>query len=179
MVVYSELGWVKMKIFVPNIWWCYQVGLLSLGPVGPWGGWGHNFKNVCTIQHPWFYPDFCAKHLGEFSSLIVVFGPKAQLLKCVNTPIFLILSWFLCQTVGGVIELDCCSWVLRGGGIAQILKFLYTSTFLILSWFSAKNLGEYSSWIVVCEPCGREGTISKMYVQFNIPDFILIFVPNI
>ena len=26
---------------------------------------------------------------------------------------------------------------------------------------------------------GREGTIFKMYVQFNIPDFILIFVPNI
>ena len=99
---------------------------------------------------------------------------NAQLLKCVNNSTFLILSWFLCQTVGGVIELDCCSWVLRGG-IAQILKCLYTSTFLILSWFSAKNLGEYSSWIVVCEPCGREGTIFKMYVQFNIPDFILIF----
>ena len=40
-------------------------------------------------------------------------------------------------------------------------------------------MGECSSWIVVCEPCGGEGTIFKMYVQFNIPDFILIFVPNI
>ena len=30
---------------------------------------------VCTIQHFWFYPDFCAKHLGELSSFIVVFGP--------------------------------------------------------------------------------------------------------
>ena len=67
----------------------------------------------------------------------------------------------------------------EGGGIAQILKCLYTSTFFILSWFCANNLGECSSWIVVCEPCGGEGTIFKMYVQFNIPDFILIFVPNI
>ena len=33
------------------------------------------FLSMCTIQHSWFYPDFCAKHLGELSSLIVVFGP--------------------------------------------------------------------------------------------------------
>ena len=153
----------SIMIFTPNILVDYQDGLLSLGPVGPWGGWGHNFKNVCTIQHPWFYPDFCAKHLGEFSSLIVVFGPKAQLLKCVNTPIFLILSWFLCQTVGGVIKLDCCLWALRGVWIAQILKkCLYTSTFFILSWFCAKNLGECSSWIVVCEG-GRAQFLKCMY----------------
>ena len=95
-------------IFTPNILVDYQDGLLSLGPVGPRGGWGHSFKNVCTIQHSWFYPDFCAKHLGEFSSLIVVFGPKAQLLKCVNTPIFLILSLFLCQTFWGVIFPRAC-----------------------------------------------------------------------
>ena len=39
-----------------------------------------------------------------------------------------------------------------------------------------------SSWIIAFGPCRalREGgTISKMCVQFNILDFILIFVPNI
>ena len=170
----------SIMIFMLNILVDYQDGLLSLGPVGPWGGWGHNFKNVCTIQHPWFYPDFCAKHLGEFSSLIVVFGPNAQLLKCVNNSTFLILSWFLCQTIRGVIELDCCLWALGGEGvIAQILKCLYTSTFFILSWFCAKHFGECSNWIVVFGPCGGKGTIFKMYLQFNIPDFIFIFVPNI
>ena len=127
----------SIMIFMLNILVDYQDGLLSLGPVGPWGGWGHNFKNVCTIQHPWFYPDFCAKHLGEFSSLIVVFGPKAQLLKCVNTPIFLILYLFLCQTFGGVIKSDCYLWALLSpeGGRAQFLKCVYNSKFLILSWF--------------------------------------------
>ena len=124
------------------------------------------------------YPDFCAKHLGEFSSLIVVFGPNTQLLKCVNNSTFLILSWFLCKTIGGVIELDCFLWALGGGVIAQILKCLYTSTFFILSWFCAKHFGECSNWIVVFGPCGGKGTIFKMYLQFNIPDFILIFVPN-
>ena len=69
-------------------WRSYQSGSLSLGPEGG----GHNFLNVCTIQHFLFYPDFCAKYLGEFSSLIVVFGPNAQVLKCVNNSIFLILS---------------------------------------------------------------------------------------
>ena len=107
-------------------------------------------------------------------------GGRAQFSKCMYNSTFLILSWFLCQTFGGVIKLDCCLWALRGVWIAQILKkCLYTSTFFILSWFCANNLGECSSWIVVCEPCGGEGTIFKMYVQFNIPDFILIFVPNI
>ena len=72
----------SIMIFTPNILVDYQDGLLSLGPVRPWGGWGYNFKNVCTIQHSWFYPDFCAKHLGEFSSLIVVFYTFA-VLDCV------------------------------------------------------------------------------------------------
>ena len=117
---------------------------------------------------------------GSYQVWFVVFGPNTQLLKCVNNSTFLILSWFLCQTVGGVIKLDCCLWALRGVWIAQILKkCLYTSTFFILSWFCAKHFRECSSWIVVCGNCGGKGTIFKMYLQFNIPDFIFIFVPNI
>ena len=89
----------SILIFLPNIWVSYQVGLLSFG------GEGTISKKVCTIQHSWFYPDFFAKHLGELSSLIVVFGP--------------------CRALRG------------------------------------------------------ENTISKMCVQFNILDSILICLPNI
>ena len=60
-------------ICVPYIWGSYQLWLLSLGPVGPWGGEGTIYKNVYTIQHSWSYSDLCAKHLGELSTLIVVF----------------------------------------------------------------------------------------------------------
>ena len=57
---------------------------------------------------------FCAKHLGMLSSCIVVFrGGRAQFLKVVYNSTLLILSWFLWQTFGGVIRLDCC---LREGG---------------------------------------------------------------
>ena len=80
----------SILIFLPNIWVSYQVGLLSLGPVGPWEG-------------------------------------RAQFLKCVYNSTFLILSWFLCQTFGGVIKFDCCLWALSGpeGGKAQFLKCVY------------------------------------------------------
>ena len=90
-------------------WRSYQSGSLSLGPEGG----GHNFLNVCTIQHFLFYPDFCAKYLGELSSRIVWGGGRAQILKCMFNSTFFILSWFFCQTFGGVINLDCC---LRRGG---------------------------------------------------------------
>ena len=152
-------------IFTPNILVDYQDGLLSLGPVRPWGGWGYNFKNVCTIQHSWFYPDFCAKHLGEFSSLIVVFGPNAQLLKCVNNSTFLILSWFLCQTVGGVIKLDCCLWALRGVWIAQILKKMsvhfniFYSSLILCQQFGGVFKLDCCLWAL-----RGGGTISKMYM---------------
>ena len=33
----------SIMIFVPTIWGSYQVGLLSLGPVGTRGGGGHKF----------------------------------------------------------------------------------------------------------------------------------------
>ena len=121
------------------------------------------------------YPDFCAKHLGEFSSLIVVFGPNAQLLKCVNNSTFLILSWFLCQTIRGVIELDCCLWAL-GGGSHKFWNVCTLQHFLFYPDFVPNISGSVQ---VVCGPCGGKGTIFKMYLQFNIPDFILIFVPNI
>ena len=62
-------------ICVPNIWGSYQLWLLSLGPIGPWGREGTISKNVYTIQNSWSYPDLCAKHLGVLSTLIVVFGP--------------------------------------------------------------------------------------------------------
>ena len=129
-----------MKIFVPNIWWCYQVGLLSLGPVGPW-------------------------------------GRGAQFLKCVYNLTFLILSWFLCQTFGRGIKLDCCLWALSGpeGGGAQFLKCVYNSTFLILSWFLCQTFGGVFKF----DCClWAKRTIAKMCEQFNILDFILIFVPN-
>ena len=54
---------------------------------------------------------------------------------------------------------------------------------MILSWFSRQTFW----WIIKMDCClwalsgpeGGEGTISKMCVQFNILDSILIFVPNI
>ena len=54
---------------------------------------------------------------------------------------------------------------------------------MILSWFSRQTFW----WIIKRDCClwalsgteGGEGTISKMCVQFNILDSILIFVPNI
>ena len=39
--------------------------------------------------------------------------------------------------------------------------------------------GSVQVGLLSVSPAGGEGTIFKMYVQFNIPDFILIFVPNI
>ena len=39
-------------------WGSYQLWLLSLGPVWPWGGEGTISKNVYAIQHSWSYPDF-------------------------------------------------------------------------------------------------------------------------
>ena len=128
-------------IFVPNIWGSYQVGLLSLGPVGPWEG-------------------------------------RTQFLKCVYNSTFLILSWFLCQTFGGVIKFDCCLWALSGpekGGGAQFLKCVYNSTFLILSWFLCQTVGG----VIELDCClwalrGGDCTNSKMSVHFNIFYSILI-----
>ena len=56
---------------------------------------------------------------------------------------FSILSWFVYQTFGGIINFDCCLWVLSGpeGGRAQILKCVYNSIFLILSWFLCQTFG--------------------------------------
>ena len=93
---------------------------------------------------------FCAKHLGMLSSCIVVFrGGRAQFLKVVYNSTLLILSWFLWQTFGGVIRLDCC---LREGGY----NFKNECT-IQYSWFCpdfcAAHLGELSSWIVVFGPC--------------------------
>ena len=88
--------------------------------------------------------------------------------------IFLILFWFFCQTFGGVIKLDCCLWALRGK--AQILKLVYNSTFLIL----VPNINIHNKY---CSIFGflesRFLSISKICVQFNILDSILIFLPNI
>ena len=184
---------------------------MSLGPVGPWGGWGHNFKNVCTIHLSWFLcqtfggvfkfdcclwgkhtitkmceqfnildfilifvpnnwgsyrvrllslgpggGDDCTNsemsvHFNIFYSILIlcqtfrgVFklsvgpaGGRAQFLKCIYNSTFLILSLFLCQTVGGVIKLDCYLWALLSpeGGRAQFLKCVNNSKFLLLSWF--------------------------------------------
>ena len=59
-----------------------------------------------------------------------------QFLKFVYNSTLLILSWFLCQTFGGVIKFDCCHWSLWGPeGEGTHSVQLYNSTFLILSWF--------------------------------------------
>ena len=63
----------------------------------------------------------------------------------------------------------------EGGGGAQILKCVYTSTF----FYSILMLCQKFGGVFKLDCCLWEGTIFKMYVQFNIPDFILIFVPNI
>ena len=139
-------------IFKPNILVGYLDGLLSLGPLG---GWGHNLKNVCTIQHSWFYPDIFAKHLGELSSLICCLWAKHTIAKTCKQ--FNILDFILIFVPNswGSYQVRLLFLGPEGGGIAQILKCLYTSTFFILSWFCANNLGKCSTWIVVCEPCGE------------------------
>ena len=130
----------SIMIFTPNILVDYHDGLLSLGPLRPWGGWGHNFKNVCTLQHFWFYLDFLPKIWGSIQVGLLSVSPaggRAQFLKCMYNSTFLILSLFLCQTFWGVIKLDCYLWALLSpeGGRAQFLKCVYNSKFLILSWF--------------------------------------------
>ena len=82
-------------------------------------------------------------------------------------------------TFGGVIKLDCCLWALSGAerGRAQFQKCVYNSTLLILSWFLRQTFGGVYQAGLLC--FGGEGTISKMCTEFNILDFIQIFVPNI
>ena len=46
---------------------------------GPEGGEGRISKMCVQFNILDLYPDFCAKHLGELSSLIVVFGPYRAL----------------------------------------------------------------------------------------------------
>ena len=151
---------------------------MSLGPVGPWGGWGHNFKNVFTIHLSWF---LCQTFGGVFKFDCCLWAKRTITKMCEQFNILDFILIFVPNNWGSyrVRLLSLGPGGGRGGGIAQILKCLYTSTFFILSWFCAKHFGECSNWIVVFGPCGGKGTIFKMYLQFNIPDFIFIFVPNI
>ena len=101
--------------------------------------------------------------------------PKGAKKTCVFVfPYFLDSILIFCQTFGGVIKLDCCLWALRGK--AQILKLVYNSTFLIL----VPNINIHNKY---CSIFGflesRFLSISKICVQFNILDSILIFLPNI
>ena len=109
--------WVHGKKNLQNSWFypkylCQTFGRVIRLDCCLRGG-GYKLKNVCTIQHSWFCPDFCAEDLGELSSWIVVFGPlrgvRAQFKKCVYNSTFLILSWYFCQTFGGVIKFDLLS----------------------------------------------------------------------
>ena len=171
----------------------------------------------------WFYHDFHAKHFGGLSRWIVVFGPcralrgvRAQFQKCVYNSTSLILSWFLCQTFGGVFKFDCCFWA--KSTIAKMCEHSNILDFILIfvpnSWGSYQvrllSLGPeggldctnskkmsvhfniFYSILILCQTfqggfkldcCLWElrgkGTIFKMYLQFNIPDFIFIFVPNI
>ena len=138
---------------------------------------------------------FCAKHLGMLSSCIVVFrGGRAQFLKVVYNSTLLILSWFLWQTFGGVIRLDCCLreggsdkaprlsiriviWILPSDTCAWYLCYILDSVLI----FVPHIWGNYQVRLLSLSPVGPwggEGTFSEMCVQFNILDFILIFVPN-
>ena len=144
------LSWFSRQTF----WWIIKMDCCLWALSGPEGGEG-TISKMCV---QFIYPDFCGKHLGEFSSLIVVFGPcqalrwentiskrcvqftildsiliflpniwvsyqvgllslgpvgpwegRTQFLKCVYNSTFLILSWYFCQTFGGVIKFDLLS----------------------------------------------------------------------
>ena len=56
--------------------------------------------------------------------------------------------------------------------------FLGLSTYDSIMIFTANILMDYQDGLLSLGPEGGEGTISKMCVQFNILDSILIFVPN-
>ena len=97
---------------------------------------------MCTIQHSWFYSDFFAKHLGELSSWIVVFGP--------------------CRALRGESTIS-----------KMCVQFNILDSILI---FVPNIWGSYQVWLLSLGPVwpwGGEGTISKMCLLLNILDSIL------
>ena len=85
---------------------------------------------------------------------------------------FLILSWFLCQTFGGVFKFDCCLWAKRT--IAKMCEQFNILDFILI--FVPNSWGSYRVRLLFLGPeGGGDCTNSKMSVHFNIFDSILIF----
>ena len=86
--------------------------------------------------------------------------------KCVYNSTFLILSWFVCQTFGGVINFDCCLWALSGpeGGRAQFLKMCTMCTIHHNMNISAQNT---LNWIFLHEEKKSLG-VSRLQLNRNI-----------
>ena len=111
---------------------------------------------MCTIQHSWFYSDFLPNIWVSYQVRLLSLGPvgpwegRAQFLKCVHNSTFLILSWFLCQTFGGVIKLDCCR-ALRGEGTIskRCVQFNILDSILI---FVPNNWGSYQVGLLSLGP---------------------------
>ena len=135
-------------IFVPNIWGSYQVGLLSFGGEGTISKRCVQFNildsNLIFLPNIWVSYQVWLLSLGPV-------GPwegRTQFLKCVYNSTFLILSWFVCQTFGGIIKFDCCLWALSGPEEEGTLSKMFVQ-FNILDIICAKHLGEFlGSWIV-------------------------------
>ena len=109
-----EIGprWIGPRTVGPRV--SYQVGLLSLGPIGPWEGRTQFLKGVYNSPFlilSWF---FCQTFGWVIKLDCCLLGGRAQFLKGVYNSTFLILSWFFCQTFGWVIKFDCCLWALSG-----------------------------------------------------------------
>ena len=91
-------------------------------------------------------------------------GVRAQFQKCVYNSIFLILSWYLCQTCGGVFKFDCCLWA--KDTIARMCKQFNILDFILIC--VPNNWGSYWVRLLSLGPEGGGCTNSKMCVHFNI-----------
>ena len=113
---------------------------------------------------------------------LLVFGPcralrgaRAQFQKCVYNSTFLILSWYLCQTCGGVFKFDCCLWA--KDTIAKMCKQFNILDFILIC--VPNNWGSYWGRLLSLGPEGGGCTNSKMCVHFNIFLFYPDVVPKI
>ena len=102
-------------------------------------------------------------------------GVRAQFQKCVYNSTFLILSWYLCQTCGGVFKFDCCLWA--KDTIARMCKQFNILDFILIC--VPNNWGSYWVRLLSLGPEGGGCTNSKMCVHFNIFLFYPDVVPKI
>ena len=107
---------------LPSIWHEYQdkkkIPEIWFHPPNVWHRYHDRIKNVWFYKHSRICFSTSPIHSQNtrrvqkqklcFRISVFLFPP------CVYNSTFLILSWFLCQTFGGVIKFYCCLWALSG-----------------------------------------------------------------